>query len=82
MPISAKAQDIVYKPLLKDFSLTFQMNYVSSASIQLYAFVPSQIERNIFQETRGGYGYSSVLKTNIFGENISLAFSGEYLKNC
>lgn len=78
--VSLKSQSPGYSPLDKNFSVTFQMNYVSSASIQLFAFSPSEIERNIFQETRGGYGYSGVLKSNLFGSNISLALNVEYLK--
>lgn len=80
--LSAKlqSQNISYAPLNNNFSVTLQMNYVSSASIQLYAFSPSEIERNIFQETRGGYGYSAILKTNVISENVSLALNFEYIK--
>ena len=72
--LSAKlqSQNLSYAPLNNNFSVTLQMNYVSSASIQLYAFSSSEIERNIFQETRGGYGYSAILKTNVISENVSL----------
>lgn len=80
--LSAKlqSQNLSYAPLNNNFSVTLQMNYVSSASIQLYAFSPSEIERNIFQETRGGYGYSAILKTNVISENVSLALNFEYIK--
>lgn len=78
--VNIKSQGLSYEPLNKNFSFTVQMNYVSSASIQLFAFSPSEIERNIFQETRGGYGYSGVLKSNVFGNNISVALNVEYLK--
>ena len=73
------SQDISYQPLLKNFSLTAQVNYVSSASIQLYAFSPSEFERNIIVDIGGGYGYSGVIKTNLPGDNLSIALSVEYI---
>lgn len=66
---------------LKGFVFTSSLNYVSSASIQLYPNSSDIIERNSTVETtNGGYGYGFSLRKKIFADEISIGISTEYIK--
>jgi hypothetical protein len=73
-------QDIFLKNIFKDFSITTSLNYVSSATILLDPGNPDLIERNSTASLKGGYGYGVSLKKRIFGDDIFLGISTEYIK--
>ena len=62
------------------FSIIPSINYVSSASILLYANSPDVFERNITEELNGGYGYGISIRKKIFNQDLSFGITTEYLK--
>lgn len=62
------------------FSLTPEVLYVSSSTIQLYPYSQNLYERNLTQEVSGGYGFGVTLRKNLFFENIAFGVSLQFLK--
>ncbi len=62
-----------------DFSVSISGNYISSASVQLYADSENPIERNLLTEIDGGYSLGVNMRKRIFGDNIFLTLSSEYI---
>lgn len=62
-----------------DFSFSISGNYISSASVQLYADSDNPVEGNLLTEIDGGYSLGLNLRKRIFGDNIFLTVSSEYI---
>lgn len=76
---SAGAQQVTGINLGSGYSLMPSVNYVSSASIQLYASSRDLFIKNITEELSGGYGYSFSVRKKLFSEDLSFGFTIEYL---
>ncbi|MCB0722872.1 MAG: hypothetical protein KDC42_11255 [Ignavibacteriae bacterium] len=63
----------------RDFSVTTSVNYVTSASIQLNPNSTDIIEQNQIEELHGGISYGLSIKKKMFGDDIMLGLSAEYL---
>jgi hypothetical protein len=74
------SQDVFFRKYFSDFCLTASLNYVASASIQLNPNNADLIERNSTTDLSGGYGYGFSLKKRIFGDDVFLGISTEYIK--
>ena len=74
------AQSVRGLDLGSGYSIMPSVNYVSSATIQLYAYSKDLYERGLTEELAGGYGYGLSIRKKIFNENISIGFTTEYLK--
>jgi hypothetical protein len=74
------SQNSFFKNILHDFCITPSFNYVSSASILLNPYNSDLIEKNSTAELSGGYGYGVTVKKRIFGDDIYLGVSTEYIK--
>lgn len=64
----------------RSFSITPFVNYVSSASIQQNPNSTDIIEKNQITDLYGGLSYGISIKKKMFGDDIMLGVSAEYLK--
>jgi hypothetical protein len=64
----------------RDLSIAPFVNYVSSASIQQNPNSTDIIEKNQITELHGGLSYGLSIKKKMFGDDIMLGLSAEYLK--
>ena len=64
----------------RDFSITPSVNFVSSASIQLNPNSTNIIDKNRIEELHGGFSYGIAIKKKMFGDDIILGISTEYLR--
>jgi hypothetical protein len=62
-----------------DLSLSFSVNYITSASIQLNPFSSDIIERNTTEDINGGYSFGLSIKKKIYGDNFYISLSSEYI---
>lgn len=62
-----------------DFGISFGVNYISSASIQLNPYSSDIVERNTIEDLKGGYSYGFNLKKKIFFDNFYISLSTEYI---
>ncbi|HPS65174.1 MAG TPA: hypothetical protein PK447_06340 [Ignavibacteria bacterium] len=62
-----------------DFSISFGLNYISSASIQLNPFSSDIIERNTIEDVNGGYSYGISIKKRVLFDNFYISLSTEYI---
>ena len=63
-----------------DFSITPSVNFISSASIQLNPNSTNIIDKNRIEELHGGFSYGIAIKKKMFGDDIVLGLSTEYLR--
>ena len=61
------------------YSIIPEVNYVSSATIQLYPNSFNIFERNITDEIEGGYGYGLSVRKKLFRHDISFGVSVEFI---
>lgn len=61
------------------YSIIPEVNYVSSATVQLYPYSFDLFERNITDELQGGYGYGISVRKKLFRHDISFGISVEFL---
>lgn len=79
----AEAQTFSFNNLFQGWSATANLNYVSSATVQLNPSSADIIERNSTVEVNGGYGYGFSVRKNLYNKNTgSLYFilSTEFVK--
>lgn len=74
------SQELFPVKVFKDFSIHTSLNYVSSATIMLNPYNSDIFEKNSSEEINGGYGYGVTIKKRIFGDDIFLGVSTEYIK--
>ena len=61
-------------------SLSITGNYISSASIQLYPNSKNIVERNTFEDLKGGYGYGFSLRKKFFRDDLYIGITTEYIE--
>ncbi len=76
----AESQEISGVSIGSGFSIIPSVNFVSSASVQLYPYSTDLFERSLTDELSGGYGYSLTLRKRFFREDLSFGLTAEYLK--
>ncbi len=76
---SFSQNSVIHEKTLNDFSVSVSGNYISSASLQLYSGTGNLVEENLLTELEGGYSIGLNLKKRIFGDNIFLTLSSEYI---
>ena len=59
-----------FSSLYEGLSLSVTGNYISSASIQLYPNSYNIVEKNVFDELKGGYGYGISLRKKFFHDDL------------
>ena len=65
---------------VRSLSITPFVNYISSASIQQNPNSTNIIEKNQITELHGGLSYGLAVKKKMFGDDIMLGLSAEYLR--
>ncbi|MBN1633248.1 MAG: hypothetical protein JW917_03695 [Ignavibacteria bacterium] len=63
----------------KDFTVSVSGNYISSASIQLYADSENYLEGNLLTELEGGYSLGLSIRKRLINENLFVSLSSEYI---
>ena len=79
LPDFARGQSSESIGLSNGYSIIPEVNFVSSASVQLYANSLNIFERNITDELEGGYGYGISVRKKLFRHDISFGISVEFL---
>ncbi len=74
------SQVFSFSSLYEGLSLSVTGNYVSSASIQLYPNSYNIVEKNVFDELKGGYGYGFSLRKKFFRDDLYIGITTEYIK--
>jgi len=78
-PLNSYSQKVPGLSTGKGFSITPQITYVSSATIQLDPFSTDLIEKSLTEELSGGYGYGLTIRKKLFREDITFGISAEYI---
>lgn len=79
----ATAQTISFNKMFHGWSATANLNYVSSATVQLNPYSADIAERNSTVEVNGGYGYGFSVRKNFSGKSpgsLYFVLSTEYVK--
>lgn len=74
------SQQISEASIGNGFSIMPSVEYVSSASIQLYSNSRDVFLRGLTEQLDGGYGYGISLRKKFFRQDLSFGITTEYLK--
>jgi hypothetical protein len=75
-----KSQNLSGTSLGKGFSIMPSVEYVSSATIQLYPYSKDLFERGLTEDLNGGYGYGITVRKKLFRQDLSFGITTEFLK--
>jgi hypothetical protein len=77
---NSKSQNLSEISIGKGYSIMPSVEYVSSATVQLYPYSKDIFQRGQTEELNGGYGYGISIRKKLFRQDLSFGITTEFLK--